>query len=117
MSFWVALHNGQPCAIVAEVNNTFGHRHCYFCAHDNFRPIEKTDTIMAEKLMHVSPFQKVEGQYSFNFDISDSFISIRISYRNGGEGVLATLNGLPMDDESDDFSSAELAVFDAIAWI
>ncbi|MEP2029330.1 MAG: DUF1365 domain-containing protein [Paracoccaceae bacterium] len=93
VSFWVALLNGQPCAIVAEVNNTFGHRHCYFCAHDNFRPIEKTDTIMAEKLMHVSPFQKVEGQYSFNFDISDSFIGIRISYRNGGEGVLATLNG------------------------
>lgn len=93
VSFWIALHNGQPCAIVAEVNNTFGHRHCYFCAHDEFRAIQKTDRIIAEKLMHVSPFQKVEGQYSFNFDISDGTIDIRISYRNNGDGVLATLSG------------------------
>ena len=93
VSFWIALHNGRPCAFVAEVNNTFGHRHCYFCAHDDFRVIEKTDTIMAEKLLHVSPFQKVEGQYSFTFDISDSAIDIRILYQNGKEGVLATLSG------------------------
>lgn len=93
VSFWIALHNGRPRAFIAEVNNTFGHRHCYFCAHDDFRVIEKTDTLKAEKLMHVSPFQKVEGQYSFGFDISETLINIRILYENGDEGVLATLNG------------------------
>lgn len=93
VSFWIALHDGRPCAFVAEVNNTFGHRHCYFCAHDDFRAIEKTDVMVAEKLMHVSPFQKVAGQYSFNFDMSDTAIAIRISYQNGDEGVLATLSG------------------------
>lgn len=93
VSFWIALIDGKPCAFVAEVNNTFGHRHCYFCALDGFRPISKADTITAEKLMHVSPFQKVAGQYRFNFDLTDDAIDIRISYENADQGVLATLSG------------------------
>lgn len=93
VSFWIAMRAGIPIAIVAEVNNTFGHRHCYFCAHSDFGPIEKSHTIKAKKMMHVSPFQKVAGEYLFNFDISRSAISIRIDYRNGEQGVLATLVG------------------------
>lgn len=93
VSFWIALREDKPCAFVAEVNNTFGHRHCYFCAHEDFRPIDKADTISAEKLMHVSPFQKVAGRYLFNFDVTDEAISIRIAFENGEEGVLATLTG------------------------
>ena len=93
VSFWIAMRDGRPAAVIAEVNNTFGHRHCYFCAHSDFSPIDKSHTITAEKMMHVSPFQKVEGQYLFNFDISDTDISIRIDYRNGEHGVLATLAG------------------------
>lgn len=93
VSFWIAMRDGQPCAIVAEVNNTFGHRHCYFCAHEDFRPIRRTDRIIARKVMHVSPFQQVAGQYVFNFDITDRKIDIRISFENGTEGVLATLAG------------------------
>ncbi|MCV2873663.1 DUF1365 domain-containing protein [Defluviimonas sp. WL0050] len=93
VSFWIALRNDRPCAFIAEVNNTFGHRHCYFCAHDDFRPIGTTDTISAAKLMHVSPFQKVAGQYRFNFDFAADAIRIRILYENGAEGVVATLSG------------------------
>jgi DUF1365 family protein len=93
VSFWIALRDDSPIAIIAEVNNTFGHRHCYFCAHSDFGPIDKSHTIIAQKMMHVSPFQKVAGQYLFNFDITRSAISIRIDYRNGEHGVLATLVG------------------------
>lgn len=93
VSFWIATKNGTPRAFIAEVNNTFGHRHCYFCAHDDFRPIEKRDAIFAEKLMHVSPFQKVEGQYRFNFGMTEGQFDIRILYENGDDGVLATLAG------------------------
>lgn len=93
VSFWVALIDGTPRAFVAEVNNTFGDRHCYFCAHEDFRPIEIKDTMIAEKLMHVSPFQKVAGQYAFNFGFSDKDVNIRINYQNGDQGVLATLVG------------------------
>lgn len=93
VSFWIALKQGRPCAFIAEVNNTFGHRHCYFCAHEDFRPIAVSDTITAAKLMHVSPFQMVAGQYRFNFALSEDAIRIRIFYENGSDGVIATLSG------------------------
>lgn len=93
VSFWIAVIDGTPRAFVAEVNNTFGDRHCYFCAHDDFRPIEAKDVMVAEKLMHVSPFQKVEGRYLFNFGFSQDMVNIRIRYENGDQGVLATLYG------------------------
>ena len=93
VSFWIAMIDGAPRAFVAEVNSTFGQRHCYFCAHDDFAPIKRQDTLVAAKLMHVSPFQKVEGHYRFNFGMSGTDINIRISYENGDHGVLATLAG------------------------
>ncbi|MDU8927016.1 DUF1365 domain-containing protein [Alisedimentitalea sp. MJ-SS2] len=93
VSFWIALVDGTPRAFVAEVNSTFGQRHCYFCAHEDFRPIERGDALIAEKLMHVSPFQKIAGHYRFNFGFSDTRIDIRISFENEDQGVLATLAG------------------------
>ncbi|WP_093152805.1 DUF1365 domain-containing protein [Aliiruegeria lutimaris] len=93
VSFWIALRDDQPCAFVAEVNSTFGQRHCYVCAHDDFRPILRTDRLTATKLMHVSPFQKIAGEYHFNFGLTDSSVDIRITYENGREGVIATLKG------------------------
>lgn len=93
VSFWIAMADGTPRAFVAEVNSTFGQRHCYFCAHDDFRPITRSDRIAAEKMMHVSPFQKIQGTYLFNFGITSEEINIRISYENGDQGVLATLSG------------------------
>ncbi|MFY0681619.1 MAG: DUF1365 domain-containing protein [Thalassovita sp.] len=94
VSFWIATIDGTPRAFIAEVNNTFGHRHCYFCAHDDFAPITRADTLEAQKVMHVSPFQEVAGRYRFNFDMSPQAFNIRIHYENGDNGVLATLNGL-----------------------
>lgn len=93
VSFWLALRDDRLCAVVAEVNNTFGDRHCYFCAQDGFLPIKPFDTIIAEKLLYVSPFQQVAGQYRFNFAVSTKAINIRIAYENGENGVLATLTG------------------------
>lgn len=93
VSFWIAFVDGEPRAIIAEVNNTFGDRHCYFCAHPDFRAISAHETITAEKLMHVSPFQKVQGTYTFHFGLTQDAINIRIDYRNGDQGVLATLAG------------------------
>ena len=93
VSFWIALIDGAPRAFVAEVNSTFGQRHCYFCAHEDFRPIERSDVLIAEKRMHVSPFQSIAGHYRFNFGFTDSKVDIRISYENEGQGVLATLSG------------------------
>lgn len=93
VSFWVALIDGEVRAFVAEVNNTFGHRHCYFCAHDDFSPISFDQTIKARKSMHVSPFQQIAGSYSFNFGLTQDQLNIRIHFENGDQGVLATLTG------------------------
>lgn len=95
VSFWIARRGGAVCAFIAEVNNTFGHRHCYFCAHPDFRPIAGEETLTAEKLMHVSPFQAVAGIYRFNFAVTTTAIRIRIAHENGDQGVIATLSGVP----------------------
>lgn len=80
-------------AAIAEVNNTFGDRHGYLCARPGFAPIGPGDVTTARKVFHVSPFQDVAGDYSFRFDIRDGAIAIRIDYRNGAEGLVATYEG------------------------
>lgn len=67
VSFWFCeRHDGSICAVIAEVNNTFGDRHVYVlkpesgCLHNG-------QTLGADKAFYVSPFFKVEGRYQFRF--------------------------------------------------
>jgi DUF1365 family protein len=94
VAFWL-IEDGEKRlrAVIAEVNNTFGDRHSYLCHRPDLGPITSEDWLTAQKIFHVSPFQKVRGIYSFRFDISDERIGITIDYRSGEEGVLATLSG------------------------
>jgi hypothetical protein len=95
VSFWLC-HDAEErlCAVIAEVNNTFGDRHCYLIHHDDLRPIEAQDRLAARKIFHVSPFQPVEGGYTFRFDIRDDRVGVWIDYRAGNaEGLYATLTG------------------------
>jgi len=94
VSFWLAIKDDTLSAVIAEVNNTYGDRHSYFCANPDLAPIGPRDQITVEKLMHVSPFQDVAGDYAFNFDIRPDRIAIRIDFRNGNNGLVATLTGL-----------------------
>lgn len=94
VSFWLAHDDaGQLRAVIAEVSNTFGDRHSYICAHPDQRPITREDTLCAQKIFHVSPFQPIEGGYSFRFDIRADRLGIWIDYSTDGEGLLATLTG------------------------
>jgi uncharacterized protein len=94
VSFWLCRDDlGDLRAVIAEVTNTFGDRHSYLCAHDDGRVITKAETLQAVKLMHVSPFQPVEGGYVFRFDIRDDGIGIWIDYSRGNGGLIATLSG------------------------
>ena len=63
VSFWYCERaDGQLRAIVAEVNNTFGERHCYLLDRPDYG-VE----LQAEKVFHVSPFCAVAGRYRFRF--------------------------------------------------
>lgn len=93
VSFWLLLRGEALHAVIAEVNNTFGHRHSYFCARNDGAAITPKDAIPAEKIFHVSPFQAVSGGYVFNFDLTPQSIAFRIALTDGPQGVVATLTG------------------------
>ena len=94
VSFWLIEDaDGQLRIVLPEVTNTFGDRHSYLCHRDDLAPITREDTLKAAKIFHVSPFQEVEGDYRFRFDISDEKIGIWIDYSAGENGLYATLTG------------------------
>ncbi len=63
VSFWYAHDEaGNLRAIVVEVNNTFGERHCYLLDAPRYG-----QELHARKVFHVSPFCRVEGAYRFRF--------------------------------------------------
>ena len=94
VSFWFVLDSHDRLrAAIAEVNNTYGERHSYLCHHPDFRSIEKGDSLLCNKIFHVSPFQPVEGAYTFKFDITEEKIGVWINFQAEGEGVYATLTG------------------------
>lgn len=63
VSFWYCHRaDGTLRAIVVEVNNTYGERHCYVLDQPTWGSEQK-----APKAFHVSPFCRVEGGYRFRF--------------------------------------------------
>lgn len=93
VSFWLVYDGDDLRAVVAEVNNTFGDRHSYLCHKPGFAPITASDSLRSEKVMHVSPFQDIAGDYRFRFDIRPEAVSIGILHRNGTRGLSASLSG------------------------
>lgn len=66
VSFWFCHRSdGVLRAIVCEVNNTFGERHCYLL--DTGGPMRWGQSLSASKVFHVSPFCAVDGSYRFRF--------------------------------------------------
>ncbi|NBX56373.1 MAG: DUF1365 domain-containing protein [Betaproteobacteria bacterium] len=63
VSFWYCHRaDNSLAAIVAEVNNTFGERHCYVLHAPRYG-----QTLQAQKVFYVSPFCEVRGDYAFRF--------------------------------------------------
>jgi len=94
VSFWFCLDNdGDPRVVIAEVSNTFGDRHSYLCRHEDGAKIAAQDTLSAQKVFHVSPFQPVSGDYSFRFEFGKSRFGAWIDYHRNEGGVYATLTG------------------------
>ena len=88
VSFWYC-HRADASlrAIVVEVNNTFGQRHCYLLDTPRYGTELRTD-----KVFHVSPFCPVEGGYRFRFmvDADRRRTVARIDYDDALGPVLQT---------------------------
>ena len=95
VSFWYAHRaDGTLAAIVVEVNNTFGERHCYLMAGDD---IAFGRTLRARKVFHVSPFCETRGEYAFRFmrtDLGDrdgrGRTAVRVELHMDGAPLLVT---------------------------
>ena len=94
VSFWYCHRapddqNGALRAVVVEVNNTFGERHCYLLEQPAYG-VE----LRAQKVFHVSPFLPVEGGYRFRFMLAHrqtgDMTVARIDYDDADGPVLQT---------------------------
>lgn len=88
VSFWYCHRaDGQLSAVIAEVNNTFGERHCYLLAGDQ---VAFGRELVADKVFHVSPFCRVVGRYRFRFMRTQERIVARIEYDDSEGPLLIT---------------------------
>jgi DUF1365 family protein len=88
VSFWYCHHpNGSLRAVLAEVNNTFGQRHCYLLDQPAYGR-----ELHADKVFSVSPFCQVEGSYRFRFMLTPDLrrTVARIDYDDAQGPLLET---------------------------
>lgn len=88
VSFWYCHRvDGSLAAIVAEVNNTFGERHCYLLDDPG---LAWGQELRARKVFHVSPFCQVQGEYRFRFMRTDERTVARIDHHDESGPLLHT---------------------------
>lgn len=88
VSFWYChRRDGSLAAVVAEVNNTFGERHCYLLAGPD---LAWGSEQRAAKVFHVSPFCRTEGSYRFRFARTDRRIVARVELDDTAGPLLVT---------------------------
>lgn len=88
VSFWHCMRqDGSLRAVVVEVNNTFGQRHCYLLE----APLYGQEC-RADKVFHVSPFCAVEGTYRFRFMVSGERgrLVARVDHDDAGGPLIQT---------------------------
>jgi hypothetical protein len=88
VSFWYCHRaDGGLAAIVVEVNNTFGERHCYLLHGPE---LAYGRELQAAKVFHVSPFCRVEGRYRFRFLHTAARTVARIEHEDAAGPLLTT---------------------------
>ena len=85
-------------AIVAEVHNTSGDRHCYLLRADQARGGNHWHE---KKVFHVSPFLTLAGTYAFEMGLPGDRLAIRIDLQRGGTPMFTSrlaLEARPLTD-------------------
>jgi DUF1365 family protein len=94
VSFWFCHdRDGQLRALLAEVRNTFGERHSYLLSADGHAPITANTRLMCRKVLHVSPFCRVEGGYTFRVRQTSNSASVSIDYHDADGLLIRTALG------------------------
>lgn len=94
ISLWYCEHaDGSLRAVIAEVRNTFGERHCYLLASGG-APLPYSASHETEKCFHVSPFFDLVGRYRFTLSEPGEQLRVLIHETREGQPILdATLAG------------------------
>lgn len=88
VSFWYChRRDGSLAAVLVEVNNTFGERHCYLLAGGG---LDWGRELEASKVFHVSPFCRVDGHYRFRFARTGQRVIARIELDDAEGPLLVT---------------------------
>lgn len=102
VSFWLCHdRDAQLRAVICEVNNTFGERHCYLLTAAALAVIGADTVLHARKVFHVSPFFSTAGEYRFRFRHTPAHRQVAIDYVEAGQLLLRTGIGgraRPLDD-------------------
>lgn len=81
VNFWYCHDSQQQLrAVLCEVNNTFGERHCYLLTATQQRVIDSHSELQCQKCFHVSPFFAVNGEYRFRFYHQHNTRTVSINY-------------------------------------
>ncbi|HZP13250.1 MAG TPA: DUF1365 domain-containing protein [Nevskiaceae bacterium] len=98
LSMWYCEdRDGRVRAVIADVRNTFGERHCYLLepvTEGNPRGTTFGAPVEKDKCFHVSPFFDLVGRY--RFDLAEPGEELRVAIHETREGVPildATLSG------------------------
>jgi hypothetical protein len=95
VSFWLCEdRDGNLCALLAEVRNTFGERHRYLLRAQGDAPILSDTPLVCVKTFHVSPFCRVEGRYVFRVRETRGAGCIAIDYHDNEGLSIRTSIGL-----------------------
>jgi len=85
ISMWYCEHrDGRLRAVIAEVRNTFGEKHCYVLASGD-APLPYEQAYEKDKCFHVSPFLDRVGRY--RFELGEPGERLRVAIHESRDGV------------------------------
>jgi DUF1365 family protein len=94
VSFWFCHdRDGRLRALLAEVRNTFGDRHSYLLSAPGNQPIIRDTPLTCRKVLHVSPFCRVEGDYAFGVAEAPGSTTVSIDYHDANGLLIRTALG------------------------
>lgn len=99
--FYCEHRDGALRAILCEVHNTFGERHCYLLSRRG-APMDYSDPHHKAKLFHVSPLIGMGGEYRFRFSApGEQFrILIRLFQQHAGQARMLVATSLDGERQS-----------------